>query len=192
MTDISENNAQIHPDASVGLEYTDGSTEPQIGVNATIRAGTIIYDDVTIGDDLITGHNALIREHTTIGDHVIVGTNTTIDGQADIGSSVSMQTNVYIPSNTTIGSNVFLGPNAVLTNDPYPVRKDVELEGPTIHDGVSVGANATILPSVTLGEGSFVAAGATVTKDVPPDTLAVGTPAVHEELPDELHGENNL
>jgi len=192
MTDSDKNNTRIHPDASVGHEYTAESSAPQLGANATVRAGTIIYNDVTIGDDFTTGHNALVREHTTIGDNVIVGTNTTIDGQTDVGSAVSMQTNVYVPSNTTIGNNVFLGPNAVLTNDPYPVRKDVELDGPTVHDGVSVGANATILPSVTLGEGSFVAAGATVTKDVPPDTLAIGTPAQHEELPDELHGENDL
>lgn len=192
MTSPTKDNTQIHPDASFGYEYTAESSAPQLGDNATVRAGTIIYNDVTIGDDFTTGHNALIREHTTIGDNVIVGTNNTIDGQTDIGSAVSMQTNVYVPSNTTIDNNVFLGPNVVLTNDPYPVRKDVELEGPTIRDGVSIGANATILPSVTLDEGSFVAAGATVTKDVPSETLAVGTPAEHEALPDELHGENSI
>jgi acetyltransferase-like isoleucine patch superfamily enzyme len=192
MTSTDGNENQIHPDASVGYEYTNESTEPQIGADVTIRAGTIIYNDVDIGDNFTTGHNTLIREHTKIGDDVIIGTNTTIDGQTNIGSCVSMQTNVYVPSNTTIGSNVFLGPNAVLTNDPYPVRKDVELEGPTVHDHVSVGANATVLPGVTLGEGSFVAAGATVTKDVPPGTLAVGTPARHKELPEELQGENDL
>jgi len=192
MTDDSGDDSQIHPTASLGYEYTEGSTDPEIGENATIRAGTIIYDDVRIGADFITGHNALVREHTEIGDDVIVGTNTVIDGRTEIGSAVSMQTNVYVPSNTTIGSQVFLGPNAVLTNDPYPVRKDVELDGPTVNDGASVGANATILPSVTIGEGAFVAAGATVTNDVPSNTLAVGTPAEHKNLPTELQGENKL
>ncbi|MDL0121104.1 DapH/DapD/GlmU-related protein [Halobacterium salinarum] len=192
MADDNETNSQVHPEATLGYGYTEESADPIIGENATIRAGTVIYDDVCIGDGFITGHNALVREHTEIGDDAIIGTNTVIDGRTDIGSSVSMQTNVYVPSNTTIGSNVFLGPNAVLTNDPYPVREDVTLEGPTVRDGASIGANATILPGVTIGEGSFVAAGATVTSDVPSETLAVGTPAEHENLPDELQGANDI
>lgn len=192
MTDDIGNGSQIHPTASLGYKYTEGSKDPEIGENATIRAGTIIYNDVRIGDDFSTGHNALVREQTMIGDDVIIGTNTVIDGRTVIGSAVSMQTNVYVPTNTIIGSRVFLGPNAVLTNDPYPVRKDVELNGPTVDDGVSVGANATILPGVTIGRGAFVAAGATVVRDVPSSTLAVGTPAEHKKLPTELQGENKL
>ncbi|NHX36815.1 MULTISPECIES: acyltransferase [Halolamina] len=192
MSDTSEDGIEVHPDASLGFEYDEESTEPEVGSGATIRAGTIIYNDVHIGDRFTTGHNALVREHTVIGDNVVVGTNTVIDGESKIGSSVSMQTDVYIPSNTTIRDNVFLGPNAVLTNDRYPVRNDVPLEGPTVKDGVSIGANATILPGLTIGEGAFVAAGATVTRDVPPKTLAVGTPAEHEELPESLQGENEI
>lgn len=177
---------------SVGYVY-DKSAEPTIvGDRARIRKGTIIYCDVEVGDDFITGHNALVREETTIGDSVIVGTDTVIDGTTTIGSHVSLQTGVYIPTDTTIGSNVFVGPRAVMTNDPYPVRRDVDLLGPTLEDGVSIGANATILPGVRIGSGSFVAAGATVTEDVPPDTLALGTPARHRDLPDSLAGENQL
>lgn len=182
----------VHPDASIGYNYDKHSTAPEIGSDPTIRAGTVIYDDVVIGDQFVTGHNALVREETTIGDNVIVGTNTVIDGETRIGSAVSLQTNVYIPSNTTIGSQVFFGPNAVLTNDPYPIREDVSLEGPTVKNNVSIGANATILPGVTIGEGSFVAAGATVTSDVPANTLAVGTPAEHAELPENLQGGNEI
>jgi acetyltransferase-like isoleucine patch superfamily enzyme len=103
-----------------------------------------------------------------------------------------MQTGVYIPRETEIGDRVFLGPNATLLNDPYPLRVDAELEGPTLEDDVSVGANATVLPGVTVGEGSFVAAGAVVVDDVPPKTLAVGEPARHEELPEELEGRNDV
>ncbi|KAB7514660.1 N-acetyltransferase [Halosegnis rubeus] len=192
MSDYSETNVNIDPGASLGHEYDEDTSEPVIGPDATVRSGTIIYDDVTIGKGLTTGHNALIREHTTIGDDVIIGTNTVIDGQCDIGSSVSMQTNVYVPTNTVIGNNVFLGPNAVLTNDPYPVRDDATLKGPTVRDGASVGANATVLPDVTIGQDAFVAAGATVTKDVPAETLAVGTPATHQELPESLQGGNEI
>lgn len=176
----------------IGYEYDDETREPIIGSDATIRPGTIIYDDVIIGDGFSTGHNAVVRELTEIGDDVLVGTNTTIDGNTTVGSHVSMQTGVYVPSETTIGNHVFLGPCAVLTNDPYPLREDVDLEGPVIEDHASIGANATLLSGVTVGRGSFVAAGAVVTEDVPERTLAVGVPARHEPLPESLEGGNDV
>jgi len=178
--------------ATVGYSYAEGSQAPRIGTEATIRDGTIIYDDVTIGDRFSTGHYALVRELTDIGDDVLVGTNTVIDGRTTIGSNVSLQTGAYVPSNTTIGDQVFVGPHAVLTNDPYPVRADANLTGPTIESYVSIGANATILPDVTVEEHAFVAAGAVVVDDVPSDTLAVGAPATHRLLPDELQQRNDI
>jgi len=190
--DTTGSNVAIHPDATVDYEYRDDATPVQIGENAIVRAGTIIYQDVTIGDGFVTGHNALIREETTIGDDVLVGTNTIVDGSSTIGSHVSFQSGVYVPSETTIKNNVFLGPHAVLTNDPHPIRQTTDLEGPTIKEGVSIGANATVLPGITLGQNAFVAAGAVVTEDVPPDTLALGVPAVHRPLPEELRGGNQL
>ncbi len=178
--------------ATVGYEYDDDSSPPVIGDDATIRPGTIIYDDVVIGDGFSTGHDALVRELTEIGDDVLVGTKTVIDGRSTIGSHVSLQTGVYIPSQTEIGDNVFCGPHTVLTNDPYPVRQDVDLKGPTLEDHVSIGANATVLPDVTVGRGSFIAAGAVVTEDVPEETLAIGAPAQCSQLPDQLQGENEI
>lgn len=182
----------IDDSATVGYEYDSDAAPTTIGSNGTIRAGTIIYCDVTIGEDFATGHNALIREETTIGDDVLVGTNSVIDGYSEVGSHVSIQTGVYVPSHTTIEDNVFLGPCCVLTNDSYPIRQEADLEGPTIEKGASVGANATILPNVTVGENAFVAAGAVVIDDVPPNMLAAGVPAEHYELPDELEGGNTL
>jgi len=96
------------------------------------------------------------------------------------------------PSYTEIGDRVFLGPNATLLNDPYPVRTDVDLVGPSIEDDASIGGNATVLPEVTVGESAFVAAGAVVTRDVPPGKLAIGAPASITELPPELDGGNEL
>ncbi|AHG04024.1 transferase [Halobacterium sp. DL1] len=179
--------ADVHPDATLG-ERTDD--EPTIGAEPTIRRGTVVYADVEIGDRFTTGHDALVREDTTIGDDVLVGTQAVIDGACTIGDGTRLQTGVYLPANTTVGDRVFFGPHAVLTNDPYPLRTATELVGPTIEDDASIGANATILPGVTVGEGAFVAANAVVTEDVPPETLAVGSPAVHEPLPEELEGGN--
>ncbi|EMA19529.1 acyltransferase [Haloarcula amylolytica] len=184
--------ATISPQATVGYEYNDDVSPTVLGTAATVRAGTVIYCDVAIGASFVTGHNALVREHTTISDDVVLGTNAVIDGKTEIGSHVSLQTGVYVPSQTTIGDNVFLGPHAVLTNDRYPVRSDGRLSGPTIEDGVTIGANATVLPDVTIGEHSFVAAGAVVTTDIPPNSLVVGVPASHEPLPPELDTRNRL
>ncbi len=180
----------IDDDATVG--YGEFDEPARVGQDATIRAGSIVYGDVTIGDGFTTGHDVLVREGTEIGDDVLVGTKTVIDGQTTIGSHVSLQTNVYVPTQTTIEDNVFVGPGAVLTNDEYPIRTDNGLEGPTIEEGASVGANATLLPGVTIGSNAFVAAGAVVTEDVPANTLAVGTPATVQSLPDPLEGPNQL
>jgi len=192
MDDDAVPEVAVEDGARLGVAYDDDTSPPEVGPGSVIRAGTIVYDDVTAGRSFTTGHHALVREDTDLGDEVLVGTQAVIDGATTVGDAVSMQTGVYVPRNTTIGSNVFLGPNATLLNDPYPVRQDVDLTGPTIEDGVSIGANATILPGVTVGEGAFVAAGAVVTDDVPARTLAAGVPAATRDLPSELTGENDL
>ena len=165
----------------MGKEEFPGTT---IGANGMLRSGTIIYSDVQIGNDFSTGHNVMIREKTTIGDGVSIGTNTIIEGNVIIGNNVSLQSLVYIPTGVLIEDDVFIGPNAVLTNDPYPPHGGDNLKGPVIRKGASIGANATLLPGVEVGEGALVAAGAVVTRDVPPRMLAVGSPARFKELPE--------
>ena len=184
--------ASVDPTALVGYRYASDAGPTVVGDDARVRANTVVYGDVAIGDGFATGHGALVREETTVGDDVLVGTNAVLDGRVDVGSHVSLQSGVYIPRETVVGDHVFAGPGATLTNDPYPLRKEVELAGPTLERGVTVGANATVLPDVTVGARSFVAAGSVVTDDVPPDTLAVGVPAEHRELPPVLQGGNRI
>jgi acetyltransferase-like isoleucine patch superfamily enzyme len=185
-------NIRIQEGATVGVSVNDESTSPVLGPESIIRSGTIIYDDVIAGEKLQTGHHALLRECTVLGTNVLVGTHTVIDGHCEIGDYVSMQTGVYVPQQTDIADYAFLGPYATLLNDQYPVRKNVNINGPTIEQNVSIGGNATVLPEVTVGKGAFVAAGAVVTRDVPPRTLAIGAPASITELPAELEGGNDL
>jgi Acetyltransferase (isoleucine patch superfamily) len=163
-----------------------------IGDNAVLRPGTTIYCDVVAGSSFRTGHNALVREQTILGDSVLVGTNSVIDGNCMIGSHVSIQSSAYIPTNTVIEDYAFLGPCCVLANDKYPIRAPYALKGPVLRKGASIGANATLLPGVEIGEGAMVAAGALVTKDVPAWRLAIGCPAKVVELPESLRSLNRI
>jgi len=163
-----------------------------IGSNSIVRAGSTIFSNVKTGINFKTGHNVMIRENTEIGNNVLIGTNVIIDGHVKIGNNVSIQGNVYIPTNVVIEDNVFIGPCAVLANDKYPIRKKYELKGPVLRKGASIGANATLLPEVEIGEGAMVAGGALVTKSVPAWKLAIGVPAIIQELPKDLKELNRI
>jgi len=182
----------IDPNAEVSVPYRPGCAPTIIGDDGIVRSFAVIYGDVIIGSHFRCGHHVLIREHTTIGDHVTVGTGTTIDGHVEIGSYVKLESQVYIPTHTSIGNYVFVGPGAVFTNDRYPLRLRHEYEptGPIIEDSVTIGARAVVLPGVRVGYGSMVAAGAVVTKDVPPWSLVIGVPGRVIPLPERLRHEN--
>ena len=189
---IVEPDSVIDENAVVGLAY-DGCTNPaRIGGSCLVRRGTIIFADVVIGEHTQTGMGAYIREHTTIGSNCVIGTESIIEGHTDIGDYVIVQSGVFIPTMTRIGNRVFIGPRAVLTNDRYPLRMrdSYAPEGPVIDDDATVGANATLLPGVRIGAGAMIAAGAVVTGDVPPWTLAVGVPARIRDLPERLREPN--
>ncbi len=147
-----------------------------IGDNALIRSGAIIYSNVKIGNGLKTGHSVLVRENSEIGDNVLIGTNSVIDGNCKLGNNVSVQTDAYITAYTTIEDGVFIGPRVVTTNDKYMIY-GAELIGSTIKKGARIGANATLLPGVVIGEGAVVGSGAVVTRDVLAHTTVVGNPA---------------
>ncbi|MFX1300532.1 MAG: DapH/DapD/GlmU-related protein [Promethearchaeota archaeon] len=162
-----------------------GSAVTKIGNHCIIRTESVIYAGSQIGNNVRMGHNTLIREKVTIGDNTLVGTGVVIDGNTSVGKNVSIQTNVYIPWQTMIEDHVFLGPNSILTNDKYVMRKDYELKGPILRRGVSVGAGAVILPAIEIGSEAVIGAGAVVTKDVPPKAIVYGVPGrIHSSVPD--------
>ena len=185
-------NCVIQENVVLGLKYKEGCEKTRIGNNAVIRAFSVIYADVVIGDDFKTGHGVLIRENTKIGSKIVIGTCVVVDGNVEIGDRVKIETHSYIPAHTKIGNDVFIGPNVVMTNDKYPQRlRDQYIPiGPIIEDSVSIGANSTILPGVRLGEGSFIAAGSVVTKDVSPWSMVKGVPGKVYPLPEKLKERN--
>ncbi|MGQ3887469.1 acyltransferase [Legionella sp. CNM-1927-20] len=182
----------IQPGATIGLKHKENSKDTVFSQNTFIRTGSIIYCDVTCGPYFQTGHNVLIREHTEIGQHVVIGTNTVLDGNIIIGSYVKIESNCYIPTHTIIGSRVFIGPGVTMTNDKYPLKMRDEYKpvGPIIEDEVTIGGGAVVVPGIRIGRGSFIAAGAVVTKNIPPMSLVTGVSSKVTELPKKLKEKN--
>jgi len=151
------------------------SSGSRIGSRVIVRPGCVIYEESLIEDQVELGHNVIVRENVKIGRESRIGSGTILDADVVIGSQVSIQSNVYIPRGTVIEDNVFIGPCAVFTNDKYPPSR--RITGPRIRKGAVIGAGAIVLPGVEVGENSIVAAGAVVTRDVPPGTVVAGVPA---------------
>ena len=121
----------------------------------------------------------VVLKGAKIGADCNICAHTLIEGDVVIGDRVTVKSGVQIWNGSVIGDDVFIGPNATFCNDLYPRSKQypTKFSGVTIHNGASIGANATLLPGITIGETAMVGAGAVVTKDVPARALVVGNPA---------------
>ena len=182
----------IEPDVHVGYKYHKDCGPARIGRNSILRKGTIIYGDVELGDYFQSGHYALIRAKVRASDYCALENHSAIEGIVRMGSGVRIMSNVYIPSRTWIGDHVFIGPGVTFMNDRFPGRHDKPVtRGATIEDHVMIGGGASILPGVTVGERSFIAAGAVVNKDVPPRSLVMGVPGRIRPLPEHLDRPNS-
>jgi acetyltransferase-like isoleucine patch superfamily enzyme len=183
----------IEPDVAVGFRYHADCGPARVGKNGILRKGTIIYGDVAIGDYFQTGHYAVIRAKVEMGDYCTVLNHSTLEGLIRFGVGVRIMSHVYIPSRTWFGDNVFVGPGVTFLNDRQPGRcEDMPTpKGATLEDDVMIGGGCTIMPGVTIGQRSFIAAGAVVTKDVPPRSFVVGVPGRISPLPANLDMPNN-
>jgi acetyltransferase-like isoleucine patch superfamily enzyme len=155
---------------------TAGALPTIIGDNSHIRSHSIIYAGTKIGYKLETGHGIMIREDNKIGEDCSIGTNSVLENGNNIGNNVRIHSNVFIPQYTVIEDHAWVGPNVVLTNDPHPPCAKC-MKGPTIKQYAKIGANATILPMLTIGENSLIGAGSLVIRDVPPNSVVAGHPA---------------
>ena len=121
-------------------------------------------------------HLSNISPKATIGADCVIHAGVHIHDEVVIGDRCLIQAMAFIPNGVTIGDDVFVGPAVVFTNNRN-LTEPWEMSRTIIKNGVKIGANATIIAGVTLGEGCVIGAGAVVTKDVPAGELWVGNPA---------------
>ena len=155
--------------------------------NARILPSADVDADVDLGAGSSVWHLAQVRSGARLGTSCIIGRGAYIGPGVQLGDNCKVQNYALVYEPARLGSGVFIGPAAVLTNDHFPRAvnpdgslksgSDWELVGVTIHDGASIGARAVCIAPVTIGKWAMVAAGATVTKDVPDFALVAGSPA---------------
>jgi len=145
-----------------------------------VHESSYVDEDVRIGEGTKIWHFCHILPHTVIGKNCSFGQNCVVGPKVRIGDGVRVQNNVSIYEGVEIEDDVFLGPSMVFTNVINPrafiQRKDA-FQKTLLKKGCTIGANATIVCGVTIGEYALVGAGAVVREDVPAYALVVGVPA---------------
>lgn len=154
----------------------------------TLNPYAVIAADVKLGANVVIHHPEQVNLYgCEIGDDCRIASFVEIQKGAVLGRRVKVEAFAFIPTGVTIEDGVFVGPHVCFSNDRYPSAIDDRGELLTVGQwqvvptlvrrGSSIGANATVVCGVTIGEGAMVGAGATVTHDVPPDSLVIGNPA---------------
>ena len=145
-----------------------------------IHSSAVIDPDVVIGAGTRIWHFSHVLSGSDIGMNCVVGQNVMIGPRVRIGSGCKIQNNVSVYEGVTIENDVFCGPSVVFTNVVTPrafIDRKSEFRPTVVKRGASIGANATIVCGATIGMYAMVAAGAVVTRDVPPYSLVAGVPA---------------
>jgi len=143
---------------------------------------SIIDDPVLIGENTKIWHFSHIQSGASIGEGCSVGQNVNIGNNVKIGNYVKIQNNVSVYEGVELEDYVFCGPSMVFTNvklprSEFPQRGSSHYSKTLVKKSASIGANATIVCGVTIGEYAMIGSGSVVTKDVPAYTLVVGNPA---------------
>ncbi len=150
-------------------------------MNYFVHESSYIDDSVIIGDGTKIWHFCHVQSGAQIGEKCSLGQNVNVANCVIIGNGVKIQNNVSVYEGVEIQDDVFCGPSMVFTNDLTPRSKypkgSASYKKTIVKRGASIGANATIVCGVTVGEWAMIAAGAVVTKEVKPHALMVGIPA---------------
>ena len=149
-------------------------------IDIFIHETSVVDAGAKIGSGSKIWHFSHVMGTAEIGKNCILGQNVFVGNHVKLGSNVKVQNNVSLYEGVVCEDDVFLGPSMVFTNVINPrssVNRKNEFKPTLVKRGASIGANATIVCGVTLGEYCFIGAGAVVTKDVKPFALMVGVPA---------------
>lgn len=147
-----------------------------------IHETACVDGDVEIGDGTKIWHFSHILSGSRIGDNCVIGQNVMIGPNVRIGNNVKIQNNVSVYEGVDINNDVFVGPSVVFTNVMNPrafINRKSEFKKTNIERGATIGANATIVCGVNIGEYAFIGAGTVVIHDVEPFEKVVGNPARH-------------
>lgn len=142
----------------------------------------IIDEGCIIGTGCKIWHFSHVMPNSEMGENCILGQNVLVSPRVKLGNNVKVQNNVSIYTGVICEDDTFLGPSMVFTNVINPrsfLERKNEFRTTLVKKGASIGANATVICGVTLGEYCLIGAGAVVTKDVPDFALVVGNPARH-------------
>ena len=140
----------------------------------------IVDDNVTIGEDTKIWHFSHILSNTNIGKNCSFGQNCVVGPNVNMGNGIKVQNNVSIYEGVEVEDDVFLGPSMVFTNVINPrafIQRKDEFKKTLLKKGCSIGANATIVCGVSIGEYALIGSGAVINRDVKPYALMVGVPA---------------
>ena len=146
-----------------------------------VHESSYVDENVTIGTNSKIWHFSHIQSNSQIGDNCSIGQNVNIGNNVKIGSNVKIQNNVSVYEGVELEDYVFCGPSVVFTNvkiprSEFPQRGSEYYSKTIVKKSASIGANATVICGVTIGEYALIGAGAVVTKDIPPFSLVVGNP----------------
>lgn len=132
-----------------------------------------------IGENTSIWQFCVVLKNAEIGNNCNINCQVYIENDVKIGNNVTIKPGVQIWDGVTLEDNVFIGPNVTFTNDLYPKSKNTkfQLKKTLVKRRASIGANATILAGITIGENALIGAGSVVTKDVPANEIWVGNPA---------------
>jgi UDP-2-acetamido-3-amino-2,3-dideoxy-glucuronate N-acetyltransferase len=145
-----------------------------------VHESSYVDDGAVIGEGTKVWHFCHVMPGAVIGKDCSLGQNVVVMGGTRIGNNVKIQNNVSIYEGVELEDDVFCGPSMVFTNVVNPrsaVSRKHEYQKTLVRRGATIGANATIVCGITLGEYAFIGAGAVVTKDVPAHALMTGVPA---------------
>ena len=148
--------------------------------NYFVHESSYVDEGAEIGEETKIWHFTHIMSGAKVGKKCSIGQNVNIGGKAIIGNGVKIQNNVSLYDDVVIEDDVICGPSCVFTNVINPrafIERKHEYKQTLIKKGASIGANATIVCGVTVGEYALIGAGSVVTKDVPPYALVYGNPA---------------